>query len=197
MAVAVAVLLLMNGHQTKLTARVVHVRARQDRPFLDLERVVRRQPSVGPTFAAFVQQDCTLACQFMHTSKTCTRRVLGLTFAKPSSCGPSLRTCTSRAGRPTSTAGRAVRLRIVSSSVGTPGRPSMWISASRLLKVKIVVPLEMCGTWTCSDNRSLVHTYRIVSTGIRSRLHLQNGRRKCHARQPRHLGLVRFPHSQH
>jgi hypothetical protein len=153
---------------------------------------VQRQSNVDPTFAAFVQRNCTFPCQCMQTSQTCTRHVLGLTFAKPSSCGPSSRTCTSRAGRPRSTADRAVRLRIVSSSVGTPGKQSMWISASRLLKVKIVVPLEMCGTWTCSDNRSLVHTYRIVSTGIRSRLHLQNGRRKCHARQPRHLGLVRF-----
>ena len=85
----------------------------------------------------------------MHTSQASSRHVLGLTFAKPSSYGPSSHTCTSRAGRPTSTAGRAVRLRIVSSSVGTPGRPSTSRSAFPLLQ-KTAVPLGMCGTWTCS-----------------------------------------------
>jgi hypothetical protein len=191
--------LLMNYHQSTPTAKVVHDQAKQGQPLLGQGRVVQRQSNVDPTFAAFVQRDCTFPCQCMQTSQICARHVLGLTFAKPSSCGPSSRTCTFRAGRPRSTAGRAVRLRIVSSSVGTPGKQSMWISASRLLKVKIVVPLEMCGTWTCSDNRSLVHTYRIVSYRLGSDLDF-TCRTAVENAMLDSLGtlvLSDFPHSQH
>jgi hypothetical protein len=152
----------MSCHQTTPIARAAHDQARQGRSRLDLGRVGQRQPSDGPGSVASVRRYCTLTCQSTHTSQTSDRHVLGLTFAKPSSCGPFSRTCTSRAGRPTSTAGRAVRLRIGSSFVDTHRRPSTWISAFPPLR-KTAVPLGKCGTSTCSDNRSLAHTYRLGS----------------------------------
>jgi hypothetical protein len=152
----------MNCYQTTPVARAAHDQARRGRPRLDLGRVVQRQASDGPESVASVRRYCTFPCQSTHNSQTSSRHVLGLTFAKPSSCGPSSRTCTSRAARPTSTADKAVRLRIGSSFVDTRRRPSMWISAFPLLR-KVVALLGMCGTSTCSDNRSLAHTYRLGS----------------------------------
>jgi hypothetical protein len=152
----------MSRHQTTPIAGAAHDQARQGRPRLDLGRVVQRQESDGPGPVASVRRYCTLACQSTHTSQKSSRHVLGLTFAKPSSCGPSSRTCTSRAARPTSTAGRVVHLRIGSSFVDTHRRPSTWISAFPPLR-KTAVPLGKCGTSTCSDIRSLAHMYRLGS----------------------------------
>ena len=171
----------MNCYQTTPIAGAAHDQAKQGRPRLDLGRVVQRQGSDGSGSVASVQRYCTSACQSTQTSQTYDRHVLGLTFAKPSFCGPFSRTCTSRAGLPMCIADMAARRRTGSSSVYTQDTQSTWIFAFPYRRKTARAPRGKCGTWTCFlDDRSLIHQDRPAKE--RSLLHLHEDLWKCNTR---------------
>jgi hypothetical protein len=73
------VVLHLHYHQTTPIAAAVLDQAKQDRPLPYQGRVVQRQSSVGPTFAAFVQRDYIFACQsFRYITNKGTPRDQGL-----------------------------------------------------------------------------------------------------------------------